>query len=264
MSAPWRAISGCRLKHSTMFRAPHVRNPTSSCCGRQPPVSCGLKRDAEKLVITPRPSRGAVADAARTQQSGYSPYSAHDHRAIAAVCRRAMPGRALARLRQMISSCASRISRRRIALVRMRPRIVRNRACQSRHWLIAFPADRFCDILCVLLGVVFGAWTFMRLGGSCGVTDKPEPDERIEFQIGELPDYTIIVPLFRESRVVRPLIVGARCARLTRTKKLDIKLAVERDDLATRHANCNDSILIASLSSRRRAAARAAHQAEGA
>jgi cellulose synthase/poly-beta-1,6-N-acetylglucosamine synthase-like glycosyltransferase len=93
-----------------------------------------------------------------------------------------------------------------------------------------FPAAVFATI-CILLGVIFGAWTAMRLA-ALAVTDEPEREHAIPDR--ELPDYTIIVPLFRESRVVRRLIAALNALDYPR-EKLDIKLAVERDDIATRH-----------------------------
>jgi glycosyltransferase XagB len=94
-----------------------------------------------------------------------------------------------------------------------------------------FPAALFAAT-CVLLGTIFGTWTAMRLA-ALAVRDEPDRvDDAIPDR--ELPDYTIIVPLFRESRVVCPLIAALNALDYPR-EKLDIKLAVEPDDLATRH-----------------------------
>jgi cellulose synthase/poly-beta-1,6-N-acetylglucosamine synthase-like glycosyltransferase len=95
---------------------------------------------------------------------------------------------------------------------------------------LAWPVAAYA-IVCVVLGLIFGAWTAIRFA-ALAVSNlpagggQPIPDH-------ELPDYTVIVPLFRESRVVRPLI-GALDALDYPREKLDIKLVVERDDLATR------------------------------
>jgi cellulose synthase/poly-beta-1,6-N-acetylglucosamine synthase-like glycosyltransferase len=97
--------------------------------------------------------------------------------------------------------------------------------------LCIFPAAVFATI-CILLGVIFGAWTAMRLA-ALAVSGDAEPVEHA-IPDRELPDYTIIVPLFRESRVVRRLIAALNALDYPR-EKLDIKLAVERDDIATRH-----------------------------
>ena len=96
--------------------------------------------------------------------------------------------------------------------------------------LFLFPA--MLAITSVGLGVVFGAWTAMRL---LALTVEQTSDT-LEKQIPdrELPDYTIIVPLFKESRVVRPLIAALDALDYPR-EKLDIKLAVEPDDIDTRH-----------------------------
>jgi glycosyltransferase XagB len=97
--------------------------------------------------------------------------------------------------------------------------------------LCIFPAAVFATT-CILLGVIFGAWTAMRLA-ALAVSGDAEPVEPA-IPDRELPDYTIIVPLFKESRVVRPLIAALNALDYPR-EKLDIKLAVERDDIATRH-----------------------------
>ena len=94
----------------------------------------------------------------------------------------------------------------------------------------AFPTAVFAAT-CVLLGIVFGSWTALRLAALV-VPAAAESDGR-DIPDRALPEYTIIVPLFKESRVVRPLIAALDALDYPR-EKLDIKLALERDDLATR------------------------------
>jgi hypothetical protein len=70
---------------------------------------------------------------------------------------------------------------------------------------IAWPVAAYA-IACVVLGLIFGAWTAIRFA-ALAVSGVPRGEGQV-IPDHELPDYTVIVPLFRESRVVRPLIAA--------------------------------------------------------
>lgn len=80
------------------------------------------------------------------------------------------------------------------------------------------------------LGFSFLVWISLRLF-ACAI--KPEPPGRLEIPAGELPIYTIIIPLYREANMVAQLTAALRRLHYP-PEKLDIKLVLEEDDLETR------------------------------
>ncbi len=82
------------------------------------------------------------------------------------------------------------------------------------------------------LGTAFLAWIGLRLR-ACFV--RPDEIEPLRVPERALPVYTIVVPLYREARIVPRLVAALR--RLDYPlEKLDIKLVVEADDPDTRYA----------------------------
>jgi cellulose synthase/poly-beta-1,6-N-acetylglucosamine synthase-like glycosyltransferase len=82
------------------------------------------------------------------------------------------------------------------------------------------------------LSLSFLSWIFLRLI-ACSIPDRDDPGPAVPDQA--LPVYTIIVPLYREERVVGNLIAALKRLDYPR-EKLDIKLLLEEDDQPTREA----------------------------
>ena len=85
----------------------------------------------------------------------------------------------------------------------------------------------------IFVGCVFFAWTTLRLlatAVSDDVTDTHQP-----VSDHDLPEYTLIVALYHEASVVRRLVAALDAIDYPR-EKIDIKLVVESDDIATRKA----------------------------
>jgi cellulose synthase/poly-beta-1,6-N-acetylglucosamine synthase-like glycosyltransferase len=83
------------------------------------------------------------------------------------------------------------------------------------------------------LSAIFLGMGSLRLGAA--LVPRLAPKRAAPVADEELPDYTILVPLFREARVVRDL--ARALARLDYpAAKLDIRLLLEEDDIATRMA----------------------------
>lgn len=88
-------------------------------------------------------------------------------------------------------------------------------------------------VLEIGLGVIFLAWTGLRLAGmmshpAIGQRPSPHADDG-------LPVYTIVVALYREARAIKGLVTALRQINYPR-EKLDIKLVLEADDCETREA----------------------------
>ncbi|HEY4775690.1 MAG TPA: glycosyltransferase family 2 protein, partial [Xanthobacteraceae bacterium] len=83
------------------------------------------------------------------------------------------------------------------------------------------------------LALVFLAWIALRLIGF--LTPKEAPRRAPALADDRLPTYTIIVALYREAAVVEGLVAALDALDYPR-EKLDIKLVLESDDLATRAA----------------------------
>ena len=82
------------------------------------------------------------------------------------------------------------------------------------------------------LGTAFLAWIGLRLRACFVRPDKIEP---LRVPERALPVYTIVVPLYREARIVPRLVAALRRFDYP-LEKLDIKLVVEADDADTRYA----------------------------
>ncbi|HEY4113987.1 MAG TPA: glycosyltransferase [Rhizomicrobium sp.] len=82
-----------------------------------------------------------------------------------------------------------------------------------------------------LANAVFRGWLFWV--GSEGA--EPHPDALLIDDPEDWPEYTILVPMYRESNVV-PLIVAALRALDYPQARLDVKLVIEADDLDTLEA----------------------------
>jgi cellulose synthase/poly-beta-1,6-N-acetylglucosamine synthase-like glycosyltransferase len=88
-------------------------------------------------------------------------------------------------------------------------------------------------VAAIFVSIVFLAWTALRVMATAvdedtgaGAADVPDH---------ELPVYTVIIALYREAAVVRRLVAALDAFDYPR-EKLDIKLVVEADDLATQAA----------------------------
>jgi glycosyltransferase XagB len=88
-------------------------------------------------------------------------------------------------------------------------------------------------VLSSLVSVLVGAAILLRLM-ACAASSRPL-ERPASLHDDDLPTYTIIVALHRESAIVRPL-VGALDAIDYPRAKLDIKLVIEEDDVGTRRA----------------------------
>ncbi|HEY0571542.1 MAG TPA: glycosyltransferase [Enterovirga sp.] len=86
----------------------------------------------------------------------------------------------------------------------------------------------------LLLGIVFLGVTTIRLA-ALGEWIAPHPPRLPRSDDRDLPVYTVLVPLFREARVLPQLIGALRRLDYPRAL-LDIKLVVEQDDSETREA----------------------------
>jgi hypothetical protein len=86
----------------------------------------------------------------------------------------------------------------------------------------------------LLLGIAFFAVTTIRLA-TLGEWIAPHPPRLPRSEDRDLPVYTVLVPLFREARVLPQLIAALRRLDYPRAL-LDIKLVVEEDDSETREA----------------------------
>jgi cellulose synthase/poly-beta-1,6-N-acetylglucosamine synthase-like glycosyltransferase len=96
---------------------------------------------------------------------------------------------------------------------------------------IAFPRGAL-DVLEALLALGFLAWLGLRLIGS--LLHGPQP--RIAIVAGrELPVYTVIAALYRETRAVKGLVAALQDLDYP-PEKLDIKFIIEPDDHETRAA----------------------------
>lgn len=96
--------------------------------------------------------------------------------------------------------------------------------------LVVLPAQIMLVIM-ALLSAMFLANAALRLG-ACLI--PPAPEEKLALSPAQLPIYTLIVPLYRETRVLPRLVAALR--RLDYPpEKLDIKLVIEPDD-APMHA----------------------------
>lgn len=96
--------------------------------------------------------------------------------------------------------------------------------------LVALPAPFLLGVM-ALLSAVFLANAALRLG-ACFI--RPAPEEPLTLCPVRLPIYTLIVPLYRETRVL-PDLIAALCRLDYPPEKLDIKLVIEPDD-APMHA----------------------------
>jgi cellulose synthase/poly-beta-1,6-N-acetylglucosamine synthase-like glycosyltransferase len=97
--------------------------------------------------------------------------------------------------------------------------------------IVAFPTRAF-DVLGIAFTIVFLCWLALRLWGSC--LKQPLP-HALHIPDCDLPIYTIIVALYREAEAVDDLISALRQFDYPR-EKLDIKIAIEADDVDTRMA----------------------------
>ena len=87
-------------------------------------------------------------------------------------------------------------------------------------------------VAAAFFSLLFVAWTALRL---LALTRQPTAPRLTTPHPYDLPDYTIIVALYREAAVVARLTTALNSLRYPR-EKLDIKLVVEEDDLETRAA----------------------------
>jgi cellulose synthase/poly-beta-1,6-N-acetylglucosamine synthase-like glycosyltransferase len=94
--------------------------------------------------------------------------------------------------------------------------------------LVAFPAPAIAAIQ-VVLAAGFLAWLGLRLFGSFVA---PAPARRAAMSERELPAYTVIVALYRETESANALVAALRKLDYP-PEKLDIKLVIEPDDLET-------------------------------
>ncbi|MBI3436901.1 MAG: glycosyltransferase [Proteobacteria bacterium] len=85
----------------------------------------------------------------------------------------------------------------------------------------------------LLLAPIYLGWSVLRV--ICALTAPKTPARDVALPDGELPVYSIIVALHRESATVADLFAALRALDYPR-EKLDVKLALERDDVATRAA----------------------------
>lgn len=85
----------------------------------------------------------------------------------------------------------------------------------------------------VFLGLIFLAWTFLRLLGTLSLRSvRRIPDPIAE---SELPVYTIVIALYREAAAARALVDSLRRLNYP-AEKLDVKLVLEPDDCETQAA----------------------------
>jgi cellulose synthase/poly-beta-1,6-N-acetylglucosamine synthase-like glycosyltransferase len=95
-------------------------------------------------------------------------------------------------------------------------------------------APHLVDLLAaIFVSIVFLAWTALRVMATAVYEDAAAAAAAIPDH--ELPVYTVIIALYREAAVVRRLVAALDAFDYPR-EKLDIKLVVEADDLATRAA----------------------------
>jgi cellulose synthase/poly-beta-1,6-N-acetylglucosamine synthase-like glycosyltransferase len=85
----------------------------------------------------------------------------------------------------------------------------------------------------VALSLWFLLFTSLRLAGSFAPRPRPTPLRRLPDH--ELPVYTVVAALYREATSVAPLMAYINALDYPR-EKLDVKLVIEPDDLATRAA----------------------------
>lgn len=107
------------------------------------------------------------------------------------------------------------------------------RACLAAVALLALaslPASIFGQVAALALALLFLAAAVVRIS-ACIEADGPAPPIRPLSDV-ELPVYTVLVPLYREARIVRDL-VAALDALDYPSAKLDIKLLVEAEDCET-------------------------------
>lgn len=89
------------------------------------------------------------------------------------------------------------------------------------------------DVGGVALSLWFLLFTSLRLAGSFAPRPRPKPLPRLPDS--ELPVYTVVAALYREAASVAPLMAFIDALDYPR-EKLDVKLVIESDDLATRAA----------------------------
>jgi hypothetical protein len=101
--------------------------------------------------------------------------------------------------------------------------------------LLAF-AWHFPGILKTLLTTVFSV---LFIGISClkfasvFVHGKARLPDKVELRDDELPVYTVLVPLFQETSILRQTVAGLKSLNYP-ADKLDVKIIVEQDDFDTR------------------------------
>jgi cellulose synthase/poly-beta-1,6-N-acetylglucosamine synthase-like glycosyltransferase len=101
----------------------------------------------------------------------------------------------------------------------------------------AFAPDFGPPALDIAMSCVFLAALCLRLFAGAASLDGARPGRRLPAPVDDrlLPAYSIVVALHREARVVRQLASALEAIDYPRGK-LDIKLVIEADDLATRRA----------------------------
>jgi len=81
----------------------------------------------------------------------------------------------------------------------------------------------------IFLAVLFLTWAGLRL---FACVSRQEDREKSPVSDRDLPVYTILIPLYREARIVPDLVAAISALNYPR-EKLDVKLILERDDAAT-------------------------------
>jgi cellulose synthase/poly-beta-1,6-N-acetylglucosamine synthase-like glycosyltransferase len=101
----------------------------------------------------------------------------------------------------------------------------------SLVWLVPF------NVIFIGMGIGFTAlfWSGMWLRLLALSEAAPASRAAIELDDRELPSYSVLVPAFRETRVL-PQIIGAMCSLNYPREKLDIKLILEETDTAMQRA----------------------------